>query len=321
MTQYSAVPSVTQAFNSVESKYASRIVWFVCGIAVVLAILGVVGMSKGAGADGDRSSSLSALALKERTGAKEEESSRLGALARLVARPLLLQGAPEPSVGNSNVYLAISSKIVEVGALAARGDDVSPIAQDYGDTLRALQTLIGESPSLQPLLRAGIETWRGSLDNKDGGFLFGLLGIGSELSKISEYTDRLATIHSRIIACRIRLAMLAVKQANRESTANTIEWEFRKAGAVAGTTDDTLCLKNISGLRLTGAMVIAELTGKAGETFSNVFYVDQWEPGQTMLAVCSSRGLASETVPEVVQVRARLLSHERTSRQLVWRVR
>lgn len=163
-------------------------------------------------------------------------------------------------------------------------------------------------------MRAGIDTWRGSLDNNDGAFMLGLLGVGSELSKISEFSDRVSSIHSRIVACRLRVAEVAVKNAQPESEADTVTAAFTEARGFNSVANDTLALRNVSGQRLNNVMAVTELTDKSGERFGNLFYAEHWEQNQVLLAICRSERPGRETVHDVVRVRFRVVSDERTSR-------
>ena len=61
-------------------------------------------------------------------------------------------------------------------------------------------------------------------------------------------------------------------------------------------------------------MVITELTGQYGDRFTNLYYLEQWEPDQVVHAICRSEQPARETVRRVRLVRWRILADERTSK-------
>jgi hypothetical protein len=235
-------------------------------------------------------------------------------LARIVARPLVPEGTTEPVVSESEMYAALSSRIADAKRLGQGRSELASVAREYGDTLGSLKSVLAEAPSAQPLVRAGIETWRGSLDNNDGGFLLGLLGVGSELSKFSEFADKVSTVHSRIVACRLRVAEIAAKQAQPESSADTVSAAFSEARGFGTVANDTLAMRNVSGQRLTNVMVVTELTGRSGERFSNLFFAESWEPNQVLHAICRSDSPGRETVQNVTQVRFRVIADQRTSR-------
>lgn len=212
------------------------------------------------------------------------------------------------------MYAALSGRMADAKRMGQGGSDLAGVAREYGEALNSLKAVLAEAPSAQPLVRAGLETWKGSLDNNDGGFLLGLLGVGSELSKISEFSDKVSTIHSRIVACRLRVAEIAARQAEPESTADTVTAAFSESRGPGTVSSDTLAMRNVSGQRLTNVMVVTELTGRSGERFSNLFFADSWEPNQVLLAICRSESPGRETVRNVVQVRFRVIADQRTSR-------
>lgn len=249
-----------------------------------------------------------------------KSSPKPAELAQVVARPLIAEGTIEPVVNESEMYAALSSKLADAKRLGQGQSEVATVAREYGDALESLKALIEEAPTVQPLVRAGLETWKGSLDNSDGGFLIGLLGVGGELSRFSEFSDRMSTIHSRVVACRLRIAEIAAKQALPESAADTVNATFTEARGLGTVASDTLALRNVSGERLTHVMVVTELTGRSGDRFSNLFYAESWDPNQVLLAICRSERPGRETVHNVVQVRFRVIANERTSRLAIVQV-
>jgi len=245
---------------------------------------------------------------------RRADHAAVATLANIIARPLVPQGTPDPRMSDPEALAALSSRLDEADAAAKKNTELSPVAREFSDALRAMQALLAEEHSAQPLVRAGLETWRGSIDKDDGAFLRGLLGVGTELSKFGELSDRAKAIHARIVACRLRLAEIAARTAPPEATGDTATIQFQESRAFNSVANDTVLLKNVSGARLSQAMVVLELTGATGETFSNCFFADTWEPDQTLLAVCRSDNPGRETVHDVKRLRLRVIAAERSSR-------
>jgi hypothetical protein len=235
-------------------------------------------------------------------------------VAKLVAVPLQVEGVPESNFDTPQLLANISTRINTADALGQRKSDLAPIAKDYADSLRALRQLIEEAPSAQPLIRAGIQTWRDSLDNDEGGFLFGLLGVGSELSKVKEFSEKVDRVHDRVLACRLQARDAVLSSAQPESRAITCQFRFTEVAAYNNVASDTLSLTNVSGQKLTDVVAIVELKNDSGESFSNLFYAKKWEPAQTLVAICPSGPPWRETVHRVSRVRVRVVCNERTSR-------
>lgn len=277
---------------------ASSARWFVAGLVVGAALaLGAVGLGG-----------------NEAVGQRATDHAAASALAKLVARPLLLEGqsAPEPSDADALAVLDLVTDRVD--ALAKERSELAPIAREYGDALRALRPLLVERPSPEPLLRSGIDAWRAGMEDDGRGFFLALLGVGSELSRFGELMEKASIVHARVVACRLRLADVIARTAPPESTENTVTARFAESRGFFSIARDTLFLTNVAGKRLEQVAVVVELTGASGETFSNCFYADAWEPGQTLLAVCRSERPGRETVANVKRIRFRVLSSDRTSR-------
>jgi hypothetical protein len=280
----------------------SRVKWFSGGVvagALLTLLIGAMGTPSG-GAIGSRTVNYSAVA----------------ELVALVSQPLVAQGQERPDPSEAEVLAAISSHIATADTLARRfdGSDVGSIAREYGDALRTLQHVVAEAPSPQPLIEEGLGAWQSSLRDDKEGFLIGLLGVGAELSKFGESTRRMNSVHQRVVACRLRAAEILSGLALKEGTENTVSSEFKESRGWGTIESDTLFVTNVSGVRLTKVALRLELTGASGETFSNCFYKDSWEPKEVLLAVCRSEVPGRETVSNVKRVRYRVHSAERTSR-------
>lgn len=247
-------------------------------------------------------------------GPRSANHATTAGLAKLIARPLVPQGQAEPNVSDAKMLAALALRLNEADALAGKNTELAPIAREYGDAMRSLQVVCSEAPSVQPLVRAGLETWRGSLDNDNRGFMLGLLGVGAEVSRFAELMEKMNAIHLRIVACRLRVAEFAERSAPPEVKGGTVTAQFTQSGGLSPVTSDTLFLKNVSGTSLTQVVVVLELTGASGETFSNCFYTESWKPDQTLLAVCRSERPGRETVGGVKRVQFRVISAERSSR-------
>lgn len=272
----------------------SRILWFICGVVAAFVLL--VG--------------LSVIVAAVAWGSTQPKPAEV---ARVVARPLVPVGTSESVVSEPEMYAALSSRLAEAARLGQGSGELATVAREYGEALNSLKAILAETPSAQPLVRAGLETWKGTVDKNDGGFWLGILGVGSELSKIREFSARVSTIHSRIVACRLRVAEIAVKHAQPESAADTATATFYESGGLSSVANDTLEIRNVSGQRLTNVMVVTELTGRSGERFSNLFFADAWEPNQVLIAISKSESPGRETVHNVTQVRFRIMADQRTS--------
>ena len=276
----------------------SRARWFGAGLVVGAAlVLAVVRVGQGNGPH-----------------ARGTDHAAAAALAKLVARPLVAEGqkAPQPSDAEALAALAIATDRVD--ALAQEDTELGPIAREFGDALRALRPLLAEQPSAQPLVRSGIDAWRAGIEDDGRGFFLALLGVGSELSKFGEFTEKACAIHARVVACRLRLADVLARTAAPESAEGTVTARFAESRGFFSIASDTLFLTNVAGKQLEEVAVAVELTGATGETFGNCFYADAWEPGQTLLAVCRSERPGRETVHDVKRVRFRVFAAGRTSR-------
>ena len=241
-------------------------------------------------------------------------SATTAEVAKLTARPLVPEGTKQPGYSEAQLRAETSSRLAEARRLSGKPGELAAVAGEYAKAMESLNFAISQAPSIQPMLQAGIDTWRGSVDNNDRAFMLGLLGIGSELSKRSEFMDRLASIHAQMIACRLRVAEVALKNAKPESTSDTATGAFAESRNPFDDINDTLTLRNVSGQRLNNVLVITELTGADGEQFNNLFFAERWEPDQVLLAICKSDRPARETVHNVARVRFRVISDERTSR-------
>lgn len=295
MPEDSPLPPPLPHRPQLRTGSAARAVWIVSGVAalllvgVLLVLVAVVLVNRGAPA-------------------------RPAELARIVARPLVAEGAAEPQPTDAEMLATLALRMAEASSIADRGGDLGPVAREYADSLAALRRVLDEAPSAEPLVRAGIDTWRGGVEDDSEGVLLGLLSIGSELSKVSEFTDRVEVIHARIVACRLRVWELAARSALPESTADTVTGAFTEVGRLSTVASDTLAVRNVSGLRLTNVILVVELTGGANDRFTNVYFAERWEPDQILRAICRSESPGRETVRNVQLVRFRVMSDQRTSR-------
>lgn len=233
-------------------------------------------------------------------------------LAKLVAKPLIVPGTREQAPNEAGVRAAIGLLRGRAGEIARGNTNLAPIALEYGSAIQEVEKFMSDPPNLQPLLRQGIDTVQSSVreDNREAGL--GLLGIVSEVSKIKEASDRLNTIHARFVACRLRLAEAAGRVRAQPASGAPVEVRFQESGFGAPVASDTISLSNRSGSPLTDAIVVTELTGASGETFSNCYFADSWAPGATLLAICQSSA-PRETVDQVKLVRCRVFAAEITS--------
>jgi hypothetical protein len=232
-----------------------------------------------------------------------------------VARPLLTPGKPEPQPNMPEALAILSSRVAEAKRLADGGGEVAEVAEEYAQALEALRGALLEVPSLQPLVRAGLDTLRGSLGDSDGMFLLGLLGVGAEVSRQSEYLSRVEGIHARMIACRLRAGAIAIRRAPRPAESPTVTAVFVETDGWNPNQSDTLSLRNVSGERLTNVIVLTELHGASGERFKNLFYVEAWQPDAVLLAIHRSARPTRETVRNVKRVQFMVISDQRASKR------
>lgn len=230
-------------------------------------------------------------------------------LAALLARPLQTEPDAMASPSRSAAFAGISMLAAEADQLGARGGELAPVAATFAKVLRDFESLAAEAPSVQPLIRSGLDTWKASLDESDGEFVLGLLSISSEYSVLDQYIDQLSAIHDRVVACRIQVAATAMRRPVT-TKAQPLQAIFQESTGLFSVPNDVLTLTNTTGHALHHAMVWVELSGRSGEIFSNLYYADQWEPSQALLAVCGSDRPARETVHGVRQVRYRLVADE-----------
>lgn len=278
--------------------------WILLGLALALGLPPLVGMLLQTAADRVLGNS---------------GNARVTQLARIVARPLIPEGTKKIEPSDAEVLALIQSKTATAKKYAETHDDFAPISMEYASALSAFMGIADQAPSPQPLIQAGLQTLKGSLADDNGAFFLGLLGMGSELNELSRYSDKLSMIHSRMVACRIRLAELVMSEGRQESSSAVFSWQFFESGRLGSVTkEDTLKLRNVSGILLNHCLVITELTGKAGDHFTNLFFIDAWAPEQALLAVAPSGPIGRETVRQVSQVRVRVLSDERTSALSEW---
>lgn len=284
-------------------RYLWPLLWFLLGTVVGALVVVVVGwLSLGGSSAGARDRAVS--------------HTEIAAVARSIARPLALPDDVESAASEAQVLAGIAQAISDAEGVAASGGELGSICREYADALQSLSDVTLSAPGAGPMIRSGIELWQRSLDDDDRGALIALLGIGSEFSKIHEVNQRLSTAHARVVACRLRLAGLARKVAGPEATTNTVAARFVESGFGSSVASDTLFLENVTGGRLTNALVVVELLGSDGSVFVNCFFTEAWEPAETRLAICRSERPARETVAGVRRVRCRVLASERMSRLL-----
>lgn len=231
-------------------------------------------------------------------------------LARVVARPLVAEGMVEPKVSEAEMYAAMSSKLADARRLGQGSSELATVATEYADALNSLRALLADAPSAQPMVRSGLGAWQGSVADDNAAFFLGLLGVGAELSRFSEFDEKLKAAHAKIVAARLRVAEIASEQAAPAVTTSVVSANFAESRGPGTVPNDTLTMRNTSGRPLNNVMVATELTGLSGERFSNLYFVDKWEPNQALQAICRSASPGRETVRSVTQVRFRVFSDE-----------
>lgn len=236
------------------------------------------------------------------------DHARVAELAQLLAGRLETTVQGDVSASESELRARIATTLQRVESLADARDEIAPIAAEYATCLRGLLEMADKQPSLQPLIREGIDAWRGSLDDDNHKVMLGLLGMGVEFSKQTEFVAQVRGLHARIIACRLRLVEVASRVA-AQGVNRGFELRFQESGYF-GPPDDHILVTNTSGIRLTDVLLVTELRGRSGETFSNSYFAKRWEPGQQLIATCQSDKPVRETVQGVQLVRARVFAAE-----------
>jgi hypothetical protein len=338
MSSETALPRTVNPAEVVVSRrspWFGRLAWFAGGLAVggicgtvigtVLGAAAVASQHAAAAAGGSAGSAAapayqpeakSATVTRPRVTQKKTalDFAYVASLARLTSRPLVTQSQSTRIASDAEHLAVLATNMEEAERITSEGGPGAAIAQEYLDTLTTFQAVLAETPSLRPLANAGFATLQGSRDNDDHAFMEGIASLTDELSKLNDFKQRLETVHSRLVACRIRVLELANKVRLPEATGDTVEPDFIEAGSGSAVAHDTLYIKNISGERLTKVILALELVGQSGEAYSNCFFADSWEPGQTLLAICRSDSPTRETVSQVRRVRFRIITAERSSR-------
>jgi len=245
MTDSAPLPVTVSSASPLGPKPPSRIVWFVLGFVtartgafIIILIAAVVSLAED-----------QARAAPARQAARQTENHTSDQLApygkpdsattasfsaaetaKLVAHPLLPEGAPMPNLSESEVLAAMWSLVDAARRIRDGGGAIGTIAGEFAHTMEPLSAVRAEPPSEQPLLRAGIDSLSGRMENNDQAFLLGLLGVGSEISKLSEVDHKVSTLHTRLVACRLRVAEVALQSARPESPTNPVTARFAEVG-------------------------------------------------------------------------------------------
>jgi hypothetical protein len=231
---------------------------------------------------------------------------------KLVARQLHPAGSTPPALTQAEILSGLAISISDSKRLARRGGELGEIAAEYGAALEELERLLRAAPSLEPLVDSGLDVIRGRAEGDDIGLFLGLLSGAGELNRFASVVSLMEVQHARIVACRLRMAEILRRDGPSE-TASFIEARFEESGLFSSVRNDTLTLTNTSDDLLKHAAVLVELTGKSGERFVNLFYVERWPPKQSMIAVCPSDRPFRETVSSVRIVRCRVITTTATS--------
>ena len=134
-------------------------------------------------------------------------------LARLVGVELRpeLEGVTKPS--GAEVIARIQSQLDEANSLAEGGGKVAKLAAEYAEVLAAWDDLLKHQPSPEPMIAGGLDTLRGGISEDRRQFWLGLITVFGEMAKQAEYQDKFKVLHDRMVASRVRLAELLVKNA------------------------------------------------------------------------------------------------------------
>ncbi len=242
------------------------------------------------------------------------EDSEFARLAKLVSRPLRIHDSLPTPPTVAEAQTRFREMMQEADELGKGTTETALVAQEFKQAIEATLDLTRRPPNPQPLLRAGLDTWKGSANNDDTAFLLGLLNLGSELSKATQSFNDAESIHQRVIGCRLSVASMAERKHAQTTMYPIASATFRESqGGWFSDEVDTLSLNNQSGLELTNVLVVVELEGSYGDRFKNVFFSDSWGKGRSLYAQCVSQEPFRETVTRVTSVRFRIFSDQRVS--------
>lgn len=234
-------------------------------------------------------------------------------IAGLVAKPVHSAGTGRPRMGEAALLARIDEQLARADAVAQGGGTLAPIAMEYASAIRDGRRAAENVPSAEPLMRAGVETWTADREGDQSAFLSGLVDVGTELAVVSEWSERLRSAHSRIVACRLRLAEAAKQHAAPQCPGVSVSISFQESGVDVGVAADTLVLGLQGGRQLTNALVIIDLFGMNGDTLSNCYFVPVWQSGEVKEAnLASAPRWARETVTHVQRIRCLVLADECT---------
>lgn len=300
-----------------SAKAPSRLLWFVLGgcagtavtiMCVLVFALAAVGVNAANGTS-QQSTSLNT---------NKADRAQVARLARLIAVPLVPLDAQDQALNQPQLFARLATNISEADSIAAQSNTISPIATEYASTLRELDRILKEeSIPLESLTKAGTGVIRASVNDSDQELFLALLCGLDAVSEVNTYIARFETLHTRLVACRLRLAAIACELPITTSIPGSqiVQGEFRERGIDFGVSADALHLVNLAKVSLSQVCVITELTGARGETFSNLYYIEQWAPGAQIQARCRSESPARETVRNVATVRFQVLAAEATTQQ------
>lgn len=233
-------------------------------------------------------------------------------VARVVSRPLVPADLAQSFPSDAEALLAKSRREAAAEAISWRGGDAGRIADEYLAALSDLEAIRASVPSIKPFLSQGVETLDASQRDDGRAFLQGLVGMSAEFDKYSTHLKAIDAVHARIVACRLQawdLALARTTPSAVEVDSPAIEGQFIRPAWLTSD-NDTLRLRNTSGIALSGVLVHVVLIGRGRERFTNLYFVDEWPDGESMLAVCNDGPRERETVEQVAMVEFRVLSSE-----------
>ena len=246
--------------------------------------------------------------------AKPATYAQTAELARLMAAPLVRADEAGTHASEAEIRAGFAQAIESAEAIARGNTELSPIAREYAVCIRALLEILDTPPDFRPLLGRGIESVEAYRNDDNWALFAGLLGLGVAYSDLSESTDKVALLHTRIVACRLRMATIAQRVAPESGVSGaTANWQFEESSFLSPVPIDRVVLSNVSARTLTDVMLLTVLVSRNGETFSNCYYMREWKPDDVVVALCASKSPWRETVAGVAKVRIQLLSNEQSS--------
>jgi hypothetical protein len=158
-------------------------------------------------------------------------------------------------------------------------------------------------------------------DTLDG--IGNLLNAASGLSELARMAAFDAELHAEIVSVRLEAAQELETHYRRMSPASNIKVSFDGSQSSFWSLfdDDTISVTNNSPAVLHEVVLYVRLQGAdPKEVFANIFYAEQWNPGQTIRLVCKGSE-PRETVSDMNLISVQAFAREEAFETATWRPR